>query len=81
MLRKRHFVVFWVALITSGLAAACTTTEQVRFASGTDSSNEIEISGDVFIPNGAGPFPAVVVLHGCGGVDAHHIGGAKQFVE
>lgn len=52
--------------------AACQTTG-VSFPNVVLSSNESsrEISGLLAKPEGAGPFPAVVLLHTCGGVKPH----------
>jgi len=44
-------------------ALAADDSGTVWFASG-----ETVISGDLRFPSGAGPFPAVVLMHGCGGV-------------
>ena len=38
----------------------------VEFKSGAQ-SNQVRIIGYLARPQGSGPFPAVVVLHGCGG--------------
>ena len=37
--------------------------EEVRFV---NSDQDIELAGMLFIPEGEGPFPAVVVIHGSG---------------
>lgn len=58
-----------LAMVTS--ASAAPTEEKVQFP-----SNDTELThgaptplnGVVFRPEGAGPFPAVVLLHGCGGM-------------
>jgi dienelactone hydrolase len=67
-LRTSFFALTLVALGT----AASQAQEQVRFGS----QDGTEISAVVFRPAGAGPFPAVIGLHGCaglwrrGGIDA-----------
>jgi dienelactone hydrolase len=38
------------------------------------------IRGTVYKPKGIGPFPAVIVLHGCGGPDSHHRVWAERLV-
>lgn len=55
-------LIFGVAWSVTPLAAA----ETVRFASADPAATEI--SGLLFRPSGAGPFPAVVMLHGCAGM-------------
>ncbi len=59
------------ALAAPGLAAGQTTG--VSFPNAVLSSNESsrEISGLLAKPEGAGPFPAVVLLHTCGGIKPH----------
>lgn len=58
---------------TSMLAALMSFTVQayagkfVEFESGAGKSNPTRIIGYLARPQGSGPFPAVVVLHGCGG--------------
>jgi dienelactone hydrolase len=46
------------------------------------------LNGEIFLPKGAGPFPAVVALHGCGGLfgksgdlSARHADWAKRLTE
>ena len=41
----------------------------------------LEITGTLTKPDGAGPFPAVVILHGCGGVARIHTKWARWFNE
>ena len=66
--RSRSIAVLISALILGG----CQTTG-VSFPNVVLSSNDAprEISGLVAKPEGAGPFPAVVLLHTCGGVQPH----------
>lgn len=63
--------VLLLVVAAAGLAA-CQTTG-VSFPNVVLSSNDSsrEISGLLAKPEGAGPFPAVVLLHTCGGVQPH----------
>ena len=54
---------------TCALAAGCATTSSVRFANATAGAPR-DVPGQIYTPWGAGPFPAVVLLHGCHGVSA-----------
>ena len=42
--------------------------EQVEFATWTENGNRLPIDGIVAKPDGQGPFPAIVLLHGSGGI-------------
>lgn len=58
----------WNGFITLGfgfLVVACVS--QVRFHSASPSQPE-RLSGTLYRPKGDGPFPAVVLLHGCAGL-------------
>jgi dienelactone hydrolase len=50
-----------------GSAAQAYAGKFVEFESGEGQSNHARIIGYLARPPGSGPFPAVVVLHGCGG--------------
>ena len=42
--------------------------EHVRFqASNSAQSGQVLLTAQLYRPHGAGPFPAVVLMHGCGG--------------
>jgi len=58
---------FLVLLLSAGSALG---QEHVTFASldGTASEKPTQIDGYLLRPSGQGPFPAVVFLHGCGGL-------------
>lgn len=58
-----------LVLCTSLLAAGCTPTHVAVPA--LPASDVARIAGHLRIPAGAGPFPAVVLLHGCGGIRAN----------
>jgi dienelactone hydrolase len=46
------------------------STNGSRFTTG----DPVVLSGDLSFPSGAGPFPAVVLAHGCGGINSSVIG-------
>jgi dienelactone hydrolase len=50
-----------------GFAAQAYAGEFVEFESGGPESKRVRLIGYLARPEGSGPFPAVVVLHGCGG--------------
>jgi len=65
------------------LLAACTarvTGESIRFANVTPGSPET-IAGTLVRPPGTGPFPAVVQLHGCEGIQNKSFRWARWFAE
>jgi len=37
-----------------------------------DAAGTLQLSGQLYRPDGPGPFPAVVALHGCGGIQPMH---------
>lgn len=49
------------------LLAGSATAQTVQFPTAS-SSQSINVTSDLYRPGGNGPFPAVVVLHTCGGV-------------
>ena len=66
--------VMTITLLLTGTAAAMTTPTaapmpvRVTIPGGTDNTT---LDGWWMKPDGAGPFPAVVALHGCGGLTGH----------
>jgi len=66
-------LILWCALGALTVDARATTVDRVVFESasewtGADLRPGDKIQGDLVKPDGAGPFPAVIVLHGCGGM-------------
>jgi uncharacterized protein len=53
-----------LATVLAPAAAHAVTVDPVRFTSG-----DVRVSGDVVLPDGPGPHPAVVMLHGSGRED------------
>jgi len=62
----------WPGLVLSAtlVLAACAGPARVEFPGGTPQA-PLTITGDLTRPEGAGPFPTVVLLHGCGGIRPH----------
>ncbi len=52
----------------------------VQFKSAPINDNSLKIRGHVYKPAGEGPFPAVIIMHGCSGMDDHHTNWAQIFV-
>jgi len=71
--RATVVLILWCALCALRVDARATTLDRVEFESasewtGADLRPGDKIQGDLAKPDGAGPFPAVIVLHGCGGM-------------
>jgi dienelactone hydrolase len=73
-------------LMTAALAmqlcgcVSASTTRAVKFANVTPGAPQ-QLSAVLVRPAGAGPFPAVVQLHGCGGVEAESYRWARWFAD
>jgi dienelactone hydrolase len=66
-----------VVVVIGLLFAGTTHADWVQFPS-ADHENQFFVTARLFKPDGNGPFPAVVLLHGCGGLGP---GGVAQQVE
>lgn len=64
MIRRLLSVMFFMGTLTAAAHAA----DEVTFPSATDWGDPTELSGLLSKPPGAGPFPAVVLLHQCNGM-------------
>jgi len=79
--RARPVAMAVLALATGlGACAAGLTTLPVKFTNVTPGAPQ-EISATLVRPAGEGPFPAVVQLHGCGGLEAQSYRWARWLVE
>jgi dienelactone hydrolase len=67
-----------LALTVLSAAGQTLAGSLVEFANVLEHAKPTRISGYLSRPDGAGPFPAVVVLHGCGGISSHSIGIADE---
>jgi dienelactone hydrolase len=57
---------FWWLVLVAALVAGCATS-RVSFLNATPST-PLAVPAETYRPDGPGPFPAVVLLHGCEGV-------------
>ncbi len=72
-------IVFFI--LFSSLSVSCASYQPIRFKSAPVGEDSLVVKGKLYKPEGEGPFPAVIVLHGCGGVDYHHVNWANQLVD
>jgi dienelactone hydrolase len=63
------------------LSVSCASYQSVNFKSAPVAEDSVALKGNLYKPEGEGPFPAVVVLHGCAGIDDHFIAWAEQLVK
>ena len=62
-MRKRPMILLVASLLAAQANAQTAPLEWVSFPSGQES-----LRAALFMPPGAGPHPAVIALHGCGGL-------------
>ena len=67
---------FWISLLAIGLASLLGASAGSLVEFPNVSEREPKLLGYLARPTGEGPFPAVVVLHGCGGFSS---GGCAKF--
>lgn len=68
MVKSILAAIFSLALLAPLAALGDYATQQVRFPALNDfEGRPITLTGWLYRPSGKGPFPAVVMLHGCGG--------------
>jgi len=69
----QKFLKWYGVLVATFLLAACQTATNFTFQSAISNSGEKSqtVSGLLFKPTGKGPFPAVILLHTCGGLGPH----------
>ena len=63
----------WLAILVFLLFGGPAAAQSVSFPSVTVGSSQAgpEVKGWVFMPSGAGPFPAIILAHSCAGTNAH----------
>ena len=69
-MRSKPFLIMAAALLVA-LAACATRVSFQDPRRNPDDPNQRRVSGLLFKPMGKGPFPAVVLLHTCGGLGPH----------
>jgi dienelactone hydrolase len=65
---KTRIVIFLFLMIATAKAADATETVTFKGTDTTSNENPFMLMGKLTRPEGEGPFPAVVCLHGCGGI-------------
>jgi dienelactone hydrolase len=65
-------------LVLLGVTTRANAGQFVEFESGWGQTNQVRLIGYLARPPGAGPFPAVVVLHGCGGFHSEMLSWADR---
>lgn len=63
-----------------GLLSACISSNTIQYSVADWGRNTLQIKTEVFKPDGPGPFPAVIVLHGSDGVSDNHRRWATRLV-
>lgn len=80
-MKSTHFIIrLSIASISAVLVYTLLSqaiAKQVEFPS-KPPSGQVTVNGDLSKPRGEGPFPAVVVMHSCGGVDRRDQSVAKR---
>ncbi len=66
MRRFRLFAIGLSIAVTLSLAAGCTGGSRPQTGRVTFQNGEVTLAGNLFVPVGEGPFPAVVIIHGSG---------------
>jgi dienelactone hydrolase len=79
-LKKGLFVTLCIVIGTIFLGS-CSSTLKYKFKGTSGIGKEIELRGNLFKPEGDGPFPAVVLLHGCDGIVSCDYTWADKLVE
>lgn len=79
MICLSRVLLLFLSLLGMGTAAAKDNVSYPNAAvPGLTSS--VTIYAGIFRPKGGGPFPTVIILHGCGGHDHHHQAWAERLV-
>ncbi len=67
--RRLHYAILAVLSLVLALVSPLLAAESVSFPSALrQAATAVHLSGYLYRPDGPGPFPAVVMLHGCGGL-------------
>ena len=66
--RRRPLTRCWMALLAALLVPLAHAGEKVQFAASRGyTAADVQLRAELHKPQGEGPFPAVVLMHGCGG--------------
>lgn len=68
IISRVHVWLILIAIVIPGAGLAA-EPDQISFAATTDHDGKaVTLTGELHKPEGSGPFPAVVLMHGCGGL-------------
>jgi dienelactone hydrolase len=79
-LNKGQFITLCLIIVTI-LLGGCSSTWEHKFEGTSGIGKKIELRANIFKPEGEGPFPAVVLLHACGGIVSCDYTWANKLVE
>lgn len=68
----RFKIAFAAALLGSMIGGATAQQTPLSFSDANVGALRSDQPGELILPQGSGPFPAVIVLHGCDGVSPHY---------
>jgi dienelactone hydrolase len=69
---KWKVIVILIGVVVNAVLTGCTSTAVFTSLDINNSGKQQTLKGKLTKPDGDGPFPAVVLLHGCSGVQDHH---------
>jgi len=80
---KKGLFITTCLIVGTMLFGGCTSTSawKHKFKVSHVPGKEIELRGKILKPEGKGPFPAVVLLHGCGGIVSCDYNWANELVQ
>lgn len=68
-------------MVMAFFISGCANSVRFETYRSSDAYKPQVLKGDLFKPEGQGPFPAVVLLHGCAGLNSAHYTMAKELVK
>jgi len=78
---RRFCALVLLHVTLSLLCLSCASHQSVSFKTAPLAEDSLVLKGNLYKPEGNGQFPAIVVLHGCAGIDYHFRAWAEQLVE
>lgn len=75
------FSLLAIALLAASASSVVALPEEVSFATRTETNSSLPIRGHMLKPDGQGPFPAIIFLHGHWGVLPDHFPRLRYYVD